>query len=87
MTEHLVMLENRDFVMASGDPHDLLLLAAKPELSCAEQPTDDVIAPGDAVIDEFSLSLVADRDARRKLDEASRPSSNARSGPTPVCRR
>src|SRR5690606_981828 len=61
----------------AGDAHDLLFFSAEAQFGGTEQPVDNIVAPGDAVINERGLAVLAEyeqrghlalRNRRRKLD-------------------
>ena len=49
----------------SDNPHLLLLLSAKAQLSRGEQTVDDQYILVDAIVDEFGLAILADDEQRR----------------------
>src|SRR3546814_7246955 len=48
-----------------GDPHDLLFLATEAQFGSVEQPVDDIIASGPAIIDELGFAVLPDHEQRR----------------------
>src|SRR5712672_1670 len=51
--------------VVSDNPHLLLLLSAKAQLSRGEQTVDDQYILVDAIVDEFGLAILADDEQRR----------------------
>src|SRR3546814_7901604 len=50
-----------------GDPHDLLFLATEAQFGSVEQPVDNIIASGHAIIDELGFAVLPDHEQRRGL--------------------